>query len=429
MGSSGQEKQQIGIHWSVVTLLKRSVRVIVAAADRFYRDNGFSRSASLAYTTLLSLVPAMALGFGWLASFAVSKQYVSQVREFLFHHFVPIPDTVDIVLDYLTRFSAAISELNVLVIGFLVVTSLLLINSVEYALNEIWQVFEPRPVPHRIAIFCAIIVIGPVILISAWYFTKLRLEPFISGVTYFQHEITAIYGLILPYLVDCSAFLALYYLVPKAGVRFRPALFGAMIAALLFALVKTAFVIYIRDFSSYDRVYGALAAIPVFLVWLYLLWTVILYGAECAYQAQYLPEQGKVFKHSVMSIGAGRFVLALQVLVAVARAFLDGKELPTEQGLAEKLGCSTVILKPILADLERSGLLTRGAGREKYVTFLKNPEKILISDVKEAVFKEQPQELYFEEMQTIFRAFEKRQAAEEFGLLELLKVGSSAAAT
>jgi len=360
-------------------------RVVISSVDRFYWGNGFSRAASLAYTSLLSLFPVTALIFGLLAIFAVSPDNIAKVREFVFRQLVPNSEVVDKILFYMSEFGNAVtdpsSSYNILAFGFLLFTSILLINSIEYALNEIWQVFEPRSITDRITIFCAVLLLAPVLLISAFYFTKLRLEPIFGDL-----GIGRLYAFLLPFLFDFVALLALNYLVPKAPVKFSSAVFGAFISALLFGLAKSGFAIYIGQFASYDKFYGALAAVPIFLIWLYLSWIVVLLGAESAYQAQYLPRQGKIWARSIMSVGDARMVLATQALIMIARAFGSGKTLPNELDIAETLGCSSPILKPALFALEKAGIITRGETRAMPLTLLKSPERVTLKEIRDALF-------------------------------------------
>jgi membrane protein len=185
----------------------------------------------------------------------------------------------------------------------------------------------------------------------------------------------------LPFLIDLAAFAALYYLVPKAPVHFSSAMFGAVLSSILFGLLKWGFAVYILRFSSYGRVYGAVATIPVFLFWLYLAWTIVLFGAECCYQAQYLPRKGRLWKRSIMAMGDGRLLLGLQALSLICSAYKHGRRLPDDLRIAEVLGCSTVLMKPILDSLERAGIVSRGGSRSAPLSLLLTPEKIRLSEV------------------------------------------------
>ncbi|MBX7143179.1 MAG: YihY family inner membrane protein [Oligoflexia bacterium] len=360
-------------------------RILISSADRFYWDNGFSKAASLAYTTLLSLVPLMALAFGLLASFAASNEHVSEVRRFIFRQFVPNTVGADTVLAYLAQFSESISSLNAIVIIFLVLTSVLLLNSVEYALNEVWQVYEPRTIAHRVAIFSAIIVIAPALLVSAYYFATFRVQPILDNFGV-GHYLNWVYNYILPFLIDYIAFVSLFFLVPKAPVKLASASVGAFIAALFFAFAKEGYAVYIAKLSSYGTIYTTLAAIPISLFWLYIAWTIILFGVEVSYQAQYLPRHGELWKRSVLSVGDAQLLLAVQSLAYIERAFSGAQPLPSDLELAEALGCSTVVLKPTLDALERANIICRSESREMPLTLMRSPEKITMGDVHQALY-------------------------------------------
>ena len=172
-----EARRGLKVSWSEVKWL---LRVFVSSGDRFYWDNGFSRAASLAYSSLLSLIPITALCFGILATFVQTADHMTQVREFFFKQFVPGTSTFNQLLPLLEQFSDKIIQLNYVVITTLIVTSILLLNSIEYTLNQVWQVYEVRPITDRLAIFCAIIVLIPFFAISGYY-TSAKVEPLFAG--------------------------------------------------------------------------------------------------------------------------------------------------------------------------------------------------------------------------------------------------------
>jgi len=402
-------------------------RVVVSSVDRFYWGNGFSKAASLAYTTLLSLVPITALAFGLLGSFAVSSDKLPEIRKFIFSQFVPSMEAVDSVLHYLGEFSAVISSLNILVAAFLVVTAVILINSIEYALNEVWQVYEARTLSNRIGIYSAVIVVAPILALSAYYFGKFRVGSFLNeDAQQWVWYVNAVYTSVLPFLIDFAAFFSLYYLVPKAPVQVRSAIFGAFLGGVLFGLAKAGFAIYVERFSSYYTIYQTLAAIPIFLFWLYLAWTIVLFGAEASYQAQYLPRNGKLWKRSVMSVGDAGIVLATQALVMITEAFIAGKRLPNDLEVAETLGCSTVVLKPALDALERAGILARGGSRDTPLILLRSPETVQLEEVREALFSSRKALHYTREMGRMFRSFDGEGSEKVVTLLDLVRLDDEA---
>lgn len=377
-------KPRVGIRHKGLLLLgevKWFFRVLLSSCDRFYWDNGFSRAASLAYSSLLSLVPLTALCFGILAAFMQTEDSMAQVQQFLFRQFVPGTALQDL-LPYLQQFSENMRGLNFVVLITLVVTSLLLLNSIESTLNQVWQVYEVRTITDRLAIFCAIIVLLPFFAISGYY-TSVKVEPLFAGLG----VLTALYRDLLPFLIDFLAFVALYYLVPKAPVKIIPALFGAITASMLFGFAKHWFAFYLIRFASYTRVYEAIALVPIFLFWLYICWTVVLFGAEISYQAQHLPRVGKLWKRSLMSFGDGAMVIAVQSLVMIARAFKRGEKVPNELEIAETLGCSSMVLKTSLLALEQAGIIMRGEGRDMPILLMRTPDSVSVADIRDAVFK------------------------------------------
>lgn len=390
-------------------------RVVISSCDRFYWDNGFSRAASLAYSSLLSLVPLTALCFGVLAVFLQDPDRMAEVQRFLFKQFVPGTSALQEFLPYVQQFSENMRTLNFLVLLTLVVTSVLLLNSIEYALNQVWQVYQPRPITDRLAIFCAIIVLIPFFAISGYY-TSSKVDTFFAGLG----AINRAYEEMLPIFIDFLAFLALYYLVPKAPVKVVPACFGALMAALLFGAAKHWFAVYLVRFASYERVYVAFAFVPIFLFWLYISWTIVLFGAEVSYQAQHLPRSGSLWKRSLLAVGDGAMILAVQSLVLIVRAFQRGEDAPNELEIAEKLGCSSVVLKASLDGLEQSGMIMRGEGRDMPLLLMRAPETITMADIKEAVFKKRTGMFLGEELERMYQSFSGSREPKKTTLVDIV---------
>ena len=386
--------------WFSVAEARWLGRVFVSSADRFYWDNGFSKAASLAYSSLLSLVPLTALCFGILAAFVSGAEHMTNVREFFFKQFVPGSTALDALLPLVEQFSSKLSSLNYLVISALIGTSLLLLNSIEYTLNQVWQVYEARRITDRLAIFCAIIVLLPVFALSGYY-TSTKVEPLFADFGL----LSGVYHDTLPFVIDLIAFVALYYLIPKAPVRLVPAVFGGFMASLLFGLAKHWFAFYLVRFSTYERVYESLALVPIFLIWLYVSWSIVLFGAEISYQAQHLPRSGQLWKRSFMSVGDGAMLLAIQSLVLVAQAFRNGQKPPNELEIAESLGCSSVVLKTSLDSLEQSGLIMRGDSRDMPILLMRAPEAISVSDIKDAIFKKRESMFLGNEVSRLYECF------------------------
>jgi membrane protein len=404
------ERAAHGMLW-LASELRWAGRVLLSSSERFYWDNGFSKSASLAYTSLLSLVPLTAVVFGIVATF---MQGHNDVRNFVLQQFLPGGATsVQDLLPYLDQVLTGLHTQNAAVVATLIVTSVLLLNSIEYALNQVWQVYEARSLTDRLMIFSAIIVILPALAVSGYY-TSSKVQPFVAGID----VLNTAYKDALPFLIDFLAFVGLY-LIPRAPVRVTSACFGGLVASFLFGWAKTLFAWYVNRFTSYSTFYGALASVALFLFWLYIAWTIVLFGAEVSYQAQYLPRRGKLWKRSVMTVGDGAMLLCGQALVYLARAFESGEKLPNELELAERLGCSSVVFKPSLDALEHAGIVMRGDGKDMPLLLMRTPRTITLADLEKALFNGRHTMLLGDEMAKLFSSFGARGRAADVTLADI----------
>jgi len=231
----------------------------------------------LAYVTLLSIVPLVAVVFSMLSAFPMFKSLKVQIEQYVYQNFIPAAG--DIIQQNLTEFVDNASKASAVGIGFLILFALLLISNIDKVLNQIWRSPKKRPLVISFSIYWMVITLGPLFLgaslaISSYIITLGGLE---QGM--FSGVMELVLGW-LPLLFSILAFLMMYILVPNVSVRFKDALLGAIVAAILFELSKKGFALYISNFPSYQAIYGALAAIPILFVWVYLSWIVVLIGAE-----------------------------------------------------------------------------------------------------------------------------------------------------
>lgn len=259
-------------------LNQRVRRVLPILVERCQSDRITVTAGHLAYVTLLSLVPVIAVTFSILSAFPAFASLRGQVENFVFSNFVPAAG--EVVQQYIGEFVGNASKMTAFSIIFLVFVALMLISNVNRTLNHIWRVQKKRRLIISFAIYWMVLTLGPVLIGSS-----LALTSYIVKLTAFTQEYTP--GLsttllkIAPFLVSVGAFLILYMVVPNKVVRFKHAISGAFIAALLFELSKKAFAAYVAHFPSYQAIYGALAAVPILFVWVYVSWLVVLFGAEC----------------------------------------------------------------------------------------------------------------------------------------------------
>jgi len=244
---------------------------------RVWHDRLPVLAGHLAYVSLLSIVPLLAVVFSvlsWLPSFFHFRR---QFELFVFSNFVP---STEIAFRYhFSLFVKNASKTTSIGLAMLVVVALLLIAAIDENMNHIWRSRDQRNWLKTMAMYSMVLFIVPSLVGGSLF-----LSSYIQRWAVWDYELVSSVGSslleLLPYLLSLCGILLLYKVVPNSPVRWPHALIGATLAALLFEIAKEGFGYYIAHFSSYKSIYGALAGIPIMMIWLYLSWLVVLLGAE-----------------------------------------------------------------------------------------------------------------------------------------------------
>jgi membrane protein len=274
---------------------------------RFYDDGCMQTASSLTYTTLLALVPIITVALTLISAFPVFGETMGQLERFLVENV--LPESARTVVSYTQQFTENATRLTVVGLLFLFVTSLIVLMTIDHAFNEIWRVPRPRNALQRFFIYATLLTVGPV-LIGA----SLSLTSWVVSVSLGLVEDVPYAGKVMlrivPMLLTAFAFALLYIMLPNRRVLVRDALLGGFLAAAAFEAMKLGFAVYVAQFPTYTLVYGAFAAVPIFLLWIYLSWLVVLMGAAAA---AVLPEWRERTSQAAPVPGS-QFLDALQVL-------------------------------------------------------------------------------------------------------------------
>jgi membrane protein len=259
----------------LVTMARRFARDALHMLRRFIAHHCLTSAASLSFTSLLAIVPLAAIGIAILSAFPVFAGIGDMLTGFVLRNFTP--DANAAIQDTFRSLVTNAGNLTGVGILFLIFTSTMLLYEVEITFNEIWQVQEKRTLMARITIFWTVMSLGPILIGLGLSVTA----PYFAGVLTGDGAAAQSIGLLaylLPITLEIAGFGLLYMALPNVQVAFRHAAIGGVIAGLLFEVLKFGFGVYIRNFAAYDAIYGALSALPVFLIWTYLSWAVILFG-------------------------------------------------------------------------------------------------------------------------------------------------------
>ncbi|GMQ45150.1 virulence factor BrkB family protein [Vibrio sp. 10N] len=245
--------------------------------QRMSHDRVNVNAGYLTYITLLSIVPMLTVLLSVLSSFPIFENVGEVLQNFIIQHFVPAAG--DAVYSALTEFVANTGRMTAIGSGFLFVAALMLISNIDNNLNYIWRVKVKRRPVFSFSIYWMILTLGPILvgasIVGTSYVTSLKIleHDVLSGAfSFFLNWLPAFLALL--------AFTGLYVLVPNKKVYLSHALIGAAVATLLFEVSKKGFAYYITQFPSYQLIYGAIAAIPILFLWIYLCWFIVLIGAE-----------------------------------------------------------------------------------------------------------------------------------------------------
>ncbi len=239
---------------------------------------GWARAAgSLAFTTLLGLVPLVTVAFAFVAQFPVFQDFLRVLEAFLLRYMLPESASA-IVHRYVLGLATEAASVKGVGIVFVAVTATLVVAMVEDEINVIWGIRQKRPLVRRVLVYVAGLTAGPVLVGAAITFIMWGLQHTVVNAPLQDHTINAILGPI-PFLFTAAGFTALYALAPARKVPWFNALVSGVLATAAFEAVKTGFAWYVENVAGYELMYGALAAFPVFLMWIFLFWMIVLAGA------------------------------------------------------------------------------------------------------------------------------------------------------
>ncbi|MGA9341915.1 MAG: YihY family inner membrane protein [Rhodanobacteraceae bacterium] len=326
--------------------------------QRFIEDRCLQVAGALSFTTVFAIVPLTTAILGILAVFPGFAGWRQRLTDFAFRNFIPAAGGT--VQNYLTQFAGNASKATVVGVLVLLLSAIALMMSIEDAFNRIWRVSTPRSASSRFVVYWSTLTLGPLLLVAALAVSSYLLAlPFIDAAGA-QLSIKARALSVLPFLIVWTALLAGYMAIPNRTVRFRHAALGSLLAAALFEVAKRGFAFYVTGYANYEEIYGALAMVPVFIIWIYLSWMIVLFGASLTASLSAFD-----YRPPDLRLPPGQeFTGLLRVLGHFAAAQRRGTGLHSETLLAAEPYLTDDLLQGYLCDLYLAGLAQRSESGE-----------------------------------------------------------------
>ncbi|MVW80447.1 YihY family inner membrane protein [Bordetella sp. 02P26C-1] len=351
----------------------RAGKMLQFAAHRAAEERLLQVASALTFTTVLGLVPMLAVVLSLFTAFPVFQEFRLALDHFLETSLMP-PSVSDNIMNYLNQFARQATRLTTIGGGFLIVTSILLIMTIDKSFNDIWHVTRQRPLPQRALIYWAVITLGPVVAgASLWATSYVARES--MGLVRDVPEIMSAILYIVPVVLTGLGFAALFVVVPNRKVVWRDALAGGFATAVVLELMKVAFAYYVARFPTYTVLYGAFATLPIFLLWIYLSWLAVLCGATMAANLPLI----RMGRWEIQRQPGAVYIDAIAVLRALNRAQGHRPAGKRASTLARRLHLHQDELNLVLERLEDMGLVARTA-EDRWVLAC-DPRKISLAPV------------------------------------------------
>jgi len=322
------------------------------------------RAMSLAYTTLLSIVPLLVFSFSILKGLGARGDLKFILDQFFAPLGVASGQLTESVLQFVKNMRGDL--LGSIGLAFLVYTVVTTIQKVERSFNFLWRVDRPRSFARRFAEYLAVMVLGPILLaVALGLLASAERSPFAQWVNAIQPLawILSGAGKVLPYMIVTVIFTFMYAFIPNTKVEFRAALIGGITSGIVWALVGKVFTAFIVYSSSLVAVYTGFAIVLTTLIWVYLSWLILLIGAQLAFYLQF-PQYLRHGQESFELTGRDREQVALAVMYLIGRDYAAGKTVWTGRALAAELDMPSIALAPLLHCLEQKGLILATEGEQ-----------------------------------------------------------------
>jgi membrane protein len=356
--------------------LLRLLQVAYMVVRGFFKDSCPLRSSALTYATLLSIVPLLAFSFALARAFGVD---LTPLKSFIINNITLGNEEIGTrIFDFVENIRAG--TLGPPALALLVVTIISVMGNIEFSFNHIWGIRKSRSIWRKFSDYLSVIIVVP-LLITAGVGIAAVLRSHAMVETVFQfHFIQNLFWHSVNRLLVCVGFTFLYLFMPNKRIRFTAALLGGLVAGLLWQAALWGYITFQVGFVRYAAIYGALASIPINLVWIYISWNIVLLGAEISFAVQNV----RTFSGEEEALSrswAYRELVAVNLLVRIAERFQKGGKAPVPEELAEGLEVPIRLVNQTLEQMTRGGVVSEVAGERPGYQPARDLEQLTLEEV------------------------------------------------
>ncbi|MCK4979133.1 MAG: YihY family inner membrane protein [Candidatus Delongbacteria bacterium] len=384
----------------------KELQMLILEVKLLQRNNLFSRASALAFTTLLSLIPVLAIMFMFFKAFGgkmVEEKIKPLILEFL------ASGAGDTISEYIDSFlgSTTVDALGSIGAIFLLVAVYSILSSIERSFNLVWQMKKDRSPLEQLKTYLSIIFISPVLLIVSIWLAG-RLEFLIqAGDNVWGGFSTFMIFQLLPFFLMMLMFFFILIIMPNTKVKMKNALVGAFVGAILYTILKIGFIHYTKMAVTYNKIYGSVAVLPFFMLWIYFSWVIVLLSVQITFVRQNIHNL-KHMEINVETNRADKLKIAFMIIYQILKDFIDGSERSDLTEISLKLDIPLKDVNQCLAKLEQSGIVIEIAKKQNAYTLNIPVEKLTVKRVLAAVdkmyleAKVYKSEKYYPELSKIF---------------------------
>lgn len=335
------------------------MRVLLITANSIRNEAILLRSSALCYSTLLAVVPVLAIGFSMLKGLGLE----TRIEHILLNYLAAEQEELARrILEYISN--TDFKALGALGTGLLIYAVIMMLSNVERAFNDIWGVSRNRTLIRKITDYISVLLLGPLlIVISTAMITTLSSTTVVRTLSEYRifKDFFILFDMVIPYLGLWIAFTAMYILMPNTRVRFVPALIAGAICGTVWQLAFEVYTGFNIGMTRYNKIYGTFAALPIFIIWIFISWVIVLVGAKLSNAIQNIRTYQLEFRGAGASFGQ-RQIMGLYIFHEIARHFHLGLKPPEAEEISRRLSIPVTLVREISDVFCDRGLLRQIEG-------------------------------------------------------------------